>query len=32
MDAVLPDELRAKAQADREQIKNHPEGDGWGGE
>jgi hypothetical protein len=30
VDRLLPDELRRKAQADREQIKDNPD-DGWGG-
>jgi hypothetical protein len=31
VDPLLPDELRRKAQADREQIRENPD-DGWGGE
>lgn len=32
VDRLLPEELLRLAQADRAQIADHPEGDGWGGE
>ena len=32
VDPLLPEELLRLAQADRAQIADHPEGDGWGGE
>ena len=32
VDALLPATLLRQAQLDREQIAEHPEGDGWGGE
>lgn len=32
VDALLPIPLLGRAQLDREQIRRHPDGDGWGGE